>query len=118
MAEAVEKKLFIGPRLRRIRRDFGLTQAKMAEELDISPSYLNLIERSQRPATAQFLIKLAGTYDVDIRALASDTEHQALGELREIFADPVFAGAAAGTAGSDRAQPERCRCCAASLPGL
>ena len=92
MAEAVEKKLFIGPRLRRIRRDFGLTQAKMAEELDISPSYLNLIERSQRPATAQFLIKLAGTYDVDIRALASDTEHQALGELREIFADPVFAG--------------------------
>lgn len=90
--QAVENKLFIGPRLRRIRRGLGLTQARMAEELDISPSYLNLIERGQRPATAQFLIKLASTYDVDIRALASDTEHQALGELREIFADPVFAG--------------------------
>ncbi len=92
MVDSVENKLFIGPRLRRLRREFGLTQARMAEELDISPSYLNLIERGQRPATAQFLIKLAGAYDVDIRALASDTEHQALGELREVFSDPVFAG--------------------------
>jgi predicted transcriptional regulator/DNA-binding XRE family transcriptional regulator len=92
VADSVENKLFIGPRLRRLRREFGLTQARMAEELDISPSYLNLIERGQRPATAQFLIKLAGAYDVDIRALASDTEHQALGELREVFSDPVFAG--------------------------
>lgn len=96
MSDRSEKKLFIGPRLRRIRREQGMTQARMAEELDISPSYLNLIERGQRPATAQFLIKLAAAFDVDIRALASDTEHHALGELRQIFADPIFSSVSGG----------------------
>ncbi|WP_343562449.1 helix-turn-helix domain-containing protein [Kiloniella sp. b19] len=90
MAEQTEKKLFIGPRLKRIRKELGLTQARMAEELGISGSYLNLLERGQRPATAQFLINLAASYDIDIRQLAADTEHQSLSELREVFANPLF----------------------------
>jgi DNA-binding XRE family transcriptional regulator len=43
------RKLFVGPRLKRLRRDRNLSQAGMAEELGISPSYLNLMERNQRP---------------------------------------------------------------------
>jgi len=41
-------KLLIGPRLRRFRQTLGLTQARMAEDLGISTSYLNLMERNQR----------------------------------------------------------------------
>ena len=39
----------MGPRLKRIRRDLGLTQANMAADLEISPSYIALLERNQRP---------------------------------------------------------------------
>ena len=34
-----DRKLFIGPRLRRIRRELGQSQTQMAERLGISPSY-------------------------------------------------------------------------------
>ena len=44
-----ERPVYMGPRLRRIRRDLGLTQAQMAADLDISASYVALIERNQRP---------------------------------------------------------------------
>ncbi len=59
MAADPDRKLFLGARLRRLRRDLGLTQAGMAEDLAISPSYLNLLERNQRPLTAQVLLRLA-----------------------------------------------------------
>ena len=46
----------IGGKLRRIRQERRLTQAQMASELGISPSYINLIERNQRPVTAQLWV--------------------------------------------------------------
>jgi len=66
-----DRKLFIGPRLRRIRRELGQSQTQMAERLGISPSYVNLIERNQRPVTAQILLRMAEVYDVDLRGLAA-----------------------------------------------
>ena len=54
----VERKLFAGARVRRLRREQRLTQAAMAEALGISTSYLNLIERDQRPISAQILLQL------------------------------------------------------------
>ena len=62
--------IYMGPRLKRLRRDLGLTQANMAADLEISPSYVALIERNQRPVTADLLLKLATTYRIDIAALA------------------------------------------------
>ena len=52
-----EQKIFAGPRIRRIRNGKGLTQTAMAEGLGISPSYLNLIERNQRPLTVQLILQ-------------------------------------------------------------
>ncbi len=57
-----EQKIFAGPRLRRIRNQLELTQTAMAEELGISPSYLNLFERNQRPLTVQLLLRLTSVY--------------------------------------------------------
>ena len=68
----------------------GLSQTQIAEGLGISPSYINLIERNQRPVTAQLLMRLAQTYDLDLRDLASADEDRFFAELNEIFSDPLF----------------------------
>src|ERR1700742_1148947 len=84
------KKLFVGPRFRRIRQQLGLSQTQIAEGLGISPSYINLIERNQRPVTAQILLRLAETYDLDLRDLATADGDRFFAELNEIFSDPLF----------------------------
>lgn len=86
-----ERKVFAGGRVRRVRQGLGLTQTAMAADLGISPSYLNLIERNQRPLTVQLLLKLASVHKVDLEALQGeggglDTQ------LREVFADPLLVG--------------------------
>ena len=87
-----ERKLFLGGRIRRLRRELGLNQSAMAAEIGVSPSYLNHIERNQRPVTAAVLIRLANAYDLDLKAFAAD-DGEATGpdQLAEIFADPMFA---------------------------
>jgi XRE family transcriptional regulator, fatty acid utilization regulator len=87
----VEPKIFAGPRIRRIRNAKGLTQTAMAEGLGISPSYLNLIERNQRPITVQLILKLASAYKVDPKELQSEA-HGTVAALKEVFSDPLLAG--------------------------
>ncbi len=86
-----EQKIFAGPRLRRIRNQLELTQTAMAEELGISPSYLNLIERNQRPLTVQLLIKLSTVYKLDLDELQGETTGT-VSALKEVFGDPLLAG--------------------------
>jgi len=91
MDASADRKLFLGARLKRLRRDRGLTQTAMAGDLGVSPSYLNHIERNQRPVSAQLLLRLAQTYDVDLRQLGqSGAAGEA--ELSEVLADPLFQG--------------------------
>src|SRR5918912_3265031 len=84
------RKLFVGPRFRRVRRQLGLSQTQMAEGLGISPSYVNLIERNQRPVSAQILLRMAEAYDLDLRDLAAGDDDRAFADLNEIFSDPLF----------------------------
>jgi predicted transcriptional regulator/DNA-binding XRE family transcriptional regulator len=88
-------KLYLGRRLRNLRRELGLNQSAMAAEIGVSPSYLNHLERNQRPVTAQVLLKLAEVYDVDLKSFAAEGgEGVGAAQLGEIFADPMFAGLA------------------------
>ena len=87
-----QEKLFAGARLRRLRRDLEQTQAQFAETLGVSSSYLNLLERNQRPVTARVLLALAEAYDVDVRAFAAESDPQLLADLKEVVADPVLEG--------------------------
>ena len=86
----VERKLYLGGRLKRLRYDLNLSQTKMAEDLGVSPSYLNHLERNQRPVTAQVLLRLAGAYDLDLRNFTAESEPAGEADLVEIFADPLF----------------------------
>ena len=90
-AGMVDRKIFAGPRVRRLRQSMGLSQTAMAGDLGISTSYLNLVERNQRPLSAQLLLKLAETYDLDLRELSGEDEARLAAELTEALADPLFA---------------------------
>lgn len=85
-----DRKLFLGARLKRLRRELGLTQTRMAEDLGVSPSYFNLLERNQRPVTAQVLLRLAEAYDLDLKSLSSDPEGGSATDLAEILSDQMF----------------------------
>lgn len=87
-----ERKIFAGHAVRRFRRGAGLTQVAMAETLAISPSYLNLIERNQRPLTAGLMLRLAELFDFDPRQLGGDEPGGGAEALRRRLADPMFAG--------------------------
>lgn len=86
-----ESALFAGPALRRLRKQEGLTQSAMAQRLDISPSYLNLIERNQRPLTARVIMQAIEAFDFDPRALREDEAIGGLDGLMRRFADERFA---------------------------
>jgi len=76
LPDASERKLFAGARVKRLRQSLGITQSRMAADLGLSVSYLNLLERNQRPLTAAVLLKLADVYDIDIRAFTNaESDH-------------------------------------------
>lgn len=87
---ALQGATYLGPRLRRLRRDLGLTQVQMATDLEISPSYVALLERNQRPLTAELLLRLARTYKLDLGQLASDEGPQLAARLQAMLRDPLF----------------------------
>src|SRR6187549_3140484 len=87
----MSSKLFLGHRLRRLRRDHDLSQTDMASTLEISPSYLNHLERNQRPVTAGLLLRLAETYEIDVREFAAaGAARTGPDDLVEIFSDALL----------------------------
>lgn len=82
----------MGPKLKRLRRDQGMTQARMAERLGISPSYLNLMENNQRPVTVPLLLKIGQAFDVNLQAFAADDDARLVSALQEVFGDPLLDG--------------------------
>ncbi|HEY0525121.1 MAG TPA: short-chain fatty acyl-CoA regulator family protein [Stellaceae bacterium] len=88
----MSRKAMLGHKVRRLRRESGISQTQLAEQLEISPSYLNLIEHNQRPVSADLLIRIARVFDVDLQTFAEDVEGRLAADLREVFADPLFEG--------------------------
>jgi predicted transcriptional regulator/DNA-binding XRE family transcriptional regulator len=87
----LQRKLFLGARLKRLRRERGLNQSQMAGELGISASYLNHLERNQRPVTAGILLRLAESFDIDMKAFATEGgDGGGATQLAEIFSDPML----------------------------
>ncbi|MEM8554459.1 MAG: helix-turn-helix transcriptional regulator, partial [Pseudomonadota bacterium] len=83
-------KTFIGPRLRRLRRDADQTQAQMAKTLGISASYVNMLERNERSVSVPVLFRLFEAYGVDWREIADEDDAATLKSLRGAFQDPLF----------------------------
>lgn len=86
-----ERRIFAGPAVRKVRREAAMTQAAMAEALDISPSYLNLIEHGQRPLSATVIVRLAERFGFDTAKLGAEDLPGGLAGLRRRLSDPRFA---------------------------
>lgn len=81
---------YIGPRLRRLRRELGMTQAQMASDLEVSASYIALMERNQRPVTAEVLLRLSVTYAVDVAEFAAEDAANLTDRLASVLDDPLL----------------------------
>ena len=88
---ATNRRLYVGPSLRRFRRDRGLTQSDMATDLEVSPSYIALLERNHRPLSAEVLLRLAQTYSIDVSVFAGDGASDDAARLQTVLKDPIFA---------------------------
>jgi len=80
----------LGTKLRRLRAENKLTQAQMAQRLEISPTYLNLLEHNQRPITATVLLKLAKRFAIDMSSFNQDDDTRLLSDVMEALSDPLF----------------------------
>ncbi len=87
----VEASLLAGPALRRLRKREGLTQANMAAILGISASYLNLIERNQRPLSARVLVQVIEQFEFDPRSLREDETVGGIDGMIRRLSDKRFA---------------------------
>ena len=108
----MQKKLFLGYKLRRLREQRGLTQAALAKALDLSPSYLNQLENNQRPLTLAVLLKVSSVFEVELTNFIEDEEARLVSDLKEALADPLFTGPPPTTAelrGVVNASPELAR---------
>ncbi|MGW8970050.1 helix-turn-helix domain-containing protein [Streptomyces platensis] len=56
----------VGPRLRALRRDRGITLAGLAAAIGVSESTLSRLESGQRRPSLELLLPLARTYDVPL----------------------------------------------------
>ena len=85
-----KRSVYIGAKLRRVRRDLGLTQGQMARDLDVSPSYVALMERNQRAVTAEMLLRLAATYELELKSLSDPDGADHATRLSDALRDPLF----------------------------
>src|SRR5262245_1379456 len=86
----MKESLKLGAKIRNLRRRERLSQVQLAEKLDISPSYLNLMEHNRRPLSAPLHIKLEQIFSLDLQSFAADEERNLANDLLEIFGDPIF----------------------------
>lgn len=80
-------KAYVGVRLQRLREERRLSQVALAKALDISPSYLNQIERNQRPLTVPILLRINALFGIDGSLFSEEEEGALITELRDALAE-------------------------------
>lgn len=63
----------LGKRIREERQRLNLTQAELAEAIDISDTYMGAIERGERSLTLDTLVRLVNRLGVTIDYLLADS---------------------------------------------
>lgn len=83
-------KIFVGSRLRQLRRENKQSQAQMAKAVGVSTAYINLLENNQRSLSVKVLMQISDAYDVDLRDLIQDGSDRLLADLHSAVQDPLF----------------------------
>ncbi len=82
--------LKIGPKIKSFRRQLGLQANKLAEDLNISPSYLNLIESGKRKIDGDLLLKVCEKLNIELSDLSSKSDINLENSVYEILDDQLF----------------------------
>ena len=61
--------------MKRLRRRLGLTQAGLAESVDVHVQYISQVERQQRAPSLEVIDRIAAALDVSAAALLAEGEH-------------------------------------------
>ena len=72
----MKKEIFkqvVGANIRHQRVSRGMTIDELAELMELTPSFVGLIERGTRGATAYNLLRIATIFDVSVERLYSDS---------------------------------------------
>ena len=75
----------LGKRIREERRRLNLTQAELAEAIDISDTYMGAIERGERSLTLDTLVRLVNRLGVTVDYMLSDSVSDTDSNLIEQF---------------------------------
>ena len=66
----------IGSKIKEYRNKLGLQAKKLAEQVGISPSYLNLIESGKRKIDGDILLKISQELRIDFADISTDLDKQ------------------------------------------
>jgi predicted transcriptional regulator/transcriptional regulator with XRE-family HTH domain len=86
------RKTFLGVKLKTLREQHGLTQAALAQLLQLSPSYLNQLENNQRPLSVAVLLRLQSSLGVDLQVFSDDDEARLTSQLQDVVAQSPEGG--------------------------
>ena len=82
--------LKIGPKIKAFRRQLGLQANTFAQQINISPSYLNLIEAGKRKIDGNLLIKISKELRVELSDLTSKSDINLENNISELLDDQLF----------------------------
>jgi len=82
--------LRIGPKIKAFRRKLGIQANKLADQLGISPSYLNLIEGGKRKIDGDLLLKVCQELKIELSDLAAKSDLNLLNNISELLDDQLF----------------------------
>ena len=82
--------LKIGPKIKGFRRQLGIQGNKLAEKLNISPSYLTLIEGGKRKIDADLLLKICQELKIEVSDLAIKSDLNLENNISELLDDKLF----------------------------
>lgn len=75
----------LGERIRQERRRLNLTQAQLAEDIDISDTYMGAIEHGERSLTLDTLVRLVNRLGVTVDYMLSDSVTDTDSNIMEQF---------------------------------
>lgn len=75
----------LGERIREERLRLNLTQAQLAEDIDISDTYMGAIERGERSLTLDTLVRLVNRLGVTVDYMLSDSVSDSDSNIMEQF---------------------------------
>ena len=85
-----ELNLKIGPKIKAFRRQLGIQANKLAKELGISPSYLNLIESGKRRIDGDLVIRVCKELKINLDDLTSKSDLNLENNISELLSDELF----------------------------